>query len=119
MFVLDPLMLIDNHDHGDCTPLFCQHRIGFPSFSQATGREQLCQMGKVHLCSSRLTIVAVIHLSPHTELCTCSCYFVSIAFHMLQCLLHNPSLGELATSVLSPKTEAVSLYMRIVILRAY
>jgi hypothetical protein len=31
-------------------------------------------------------------------------------FHVLRCLLHNPFLGELATSVLSPETEAVSPY---------
>jgi hypothetical protein len=31
-------------------------------------------------------------------------------FHMLRCLLHNPFLGELATSVPSPETEAVSSY---------
>jgi hypothetical protein len=35
---------------------------------------------------------------------------------MLRCLLHNPFLGELATSVLSPETEAVSLYLHITIL---
>jgi hypothetical protein len=29
--------------------------------------------------------VAVIHLSPRTELCACSCCFVAIVFHMLRC----------------------------------
>jgi hypothetical protein len=60
--------------------------------------------------------VAVIHLSPRTELCACYCCFVSIAFHVLRCLLHNPFLGELATSVLSPEAEVVSPSLHIAIL---
>jgi hypothetical protein len=60
--------------------------------------------------------IETLYTQPRTELCACYCCFVSIVFHVLRCLLHNPFLGELATSVLSPETEAVSPYLRIAIL---